>query len=142
MNPKIEDVVFANLVFDGGVTAHIHVSWLDTHKLRTFAIVGARKMATFDDADSTEKIRVYGKGADRAPDYETYGEATTPRSGDIVIPRIDSVEPLKVECGQFVECALESRRPRSDARDGLRVLRALEAGQGSRERGGSPVALG
>ena len=142
LNPGIEDVVFANLAFDGGVTAQIHVSWLDPHKLRKFTIVGARKMVTFDDGDSTEKVRIYDKGADVKLDYETYGEAITLRSGDIVIPRIDSVEPLKVECGHFVESVLANRAPRSDAKDGVRVVRVLEAGQRSLEKNGAPVELG
>ncbi len=141
LNAGIEDVVFAHLLFDGGVTAHVHVSWLDPHKLRKFTIVGARKMVTFDDGESTEKVRVYDKGAEVKLDYETYGEAITLRSGDIVIPRVDSVEPLKVECGHFVECALASRAPRSDGRSGLRVVRVLEAGQRSLERGGVAVEL-
>ena len=141
LNKGIEDVVFANLAFEGGVTAQIHVSWLDPHKIRKFTIVGARKMVTFDDGDSTEKVRIYDKGADLALSYETYGEAITLRSGDIVIPRIDSVEPLRVECGHFVECALTNRPARSDGRDGLRVVRVLEAGQRSLERGGAPVEV-
>ena len=141
LNPKIEDVVFANLMFEGGITAQIHVSWLDPHKIRKFTIVGARKMVTFDDGDSTEKVRIYDKGADVGLSYETYGEAITLRSGDIVIPRIESVEPLKVECGHFVECALNNRTPRSDAKDGLRVVRVLEAGQRSIEKQGAPVEL-
>lgn len=141
LNPKIEDVVFANLVFEGGVTAHIHVSWLDPHKIRKFTIVGAKKMVTFDDGDSTEKVRIYDKGADIALDYQTYGEAISLRSGDIIIPRIESVEPLKIECAHFVDCALNGKTPRSDARDGLRVVRVLEAGQRSLERNGAPVDL-
>lgn len=141
LNPKIEDVVFANLVFEGGVAAHIHVSWLDPHKIRKFTIVGAKKMVTFDDGDSTEKVRIYDKGADVALDYQTYGEAISLRSGDIVIPRIESVEPLKVECAHFVDCSLNGRKPRSDAADGLRVVRVLEAGQRSLEQNGAPIAL-
>lgn len=142
LNKGIEDVVFANLAFEGGVTAQVHVSWLDPHKIRKFTIVGARKMVTFDDGDSTEKVRIYDKGADLVLSYETYGEAITLRSGDIVIPRIDSVEPLRVECGHFVECALANRTPRSDGRDGLHVVQVLEAGQRSLERGGIPVDVG
>ena len=141
LNKGIEDVVFANLAVEGGVTAQIHVSWLDPHKIRKFTIVGARKMVTFDDGDSTEKVRIYDKGADVSLAYETYGESITLRSGDIVIPRVDSVEPLKVECAHFVDCALGNKTPRSDGKDGQRVVRVLEAGQRSLERGGTPVEL-
>src|SRR6185312_3957502 len=99
------------------------------------------KMVTFDDGDSTEKIRIYDKGADVGLNYDTYGESITLRSGDIVIPRIDSVEPLRVECEHFVECSLANRIPRSDARDGVRVVRVLEAGQRSLDQRGAPVDL-
>lgn len=141
LNKGIEDVVFANLAFEGGLTAQIHVSWLDPHKIRKFTIVGSRKMVTFDDGDSTEKLRIYDKGADVSLSYDTYGESITLRSGDILIPRIDSVEPLRLECSHFVKCVIENLQPRSDAKDGLHVVRVLEAGQMSLERGGAPVLL-
>ncbi len=55
----IEDVVFVSLNFPNRVSAHIHLSWLDPHKLRKITVVGSKKMAVFDDMATTEKLRIY-----------------------------------------------------------------------------------
>ena len=136
----LEDVVFVNLHFADRKMAQVQLSWLDPHKIRKLTIVGSRKMAVFDDMESAEKVKIYDKAAERR-DYESYGDAITLRFGDVVIPHIDMVEPLKVECRHFAECVREGKRPRSDGRDGLRVVKVLDAAQRSLERNGEPVAL-
>ena len=136
----IEDVVFVNLHFADEKMAQVQVSWLDPHKVRKLTIVGSQKMAVFDDVESAEKVRIYDKAAEQGR-YESYGEAITLRFGDVVIPHVHMAEPLKVECQHFVECVREERRPRSDGRDGLRVVRALEGAQRSLEKNGAPLKL-
>jgi len=137
----IEDVVFANLKFADGRMAHIHVSWLDPHKIRKVTLVGSEKMVVFDDMEAAEKVRVYDKGAFVQRTVESYVEAITLRTGDILIPKIASVEPLEAECRHFIDCIENDRSPRSDGADGLRVVKVLEAGGTSLRRGGEPVAL-
>ncbi len=137
----IEDVAFATLYFEGGMLAHIHVSWLDPHKIRKVTVVGQKKMAVFDDMESAEKIRIYDKGVDYSRDYESYGEYLSLRHGDILIPRLNLVEPLRSECEHFLSCVEERATPRSDGKDGLRVLKVLGAAQKSLENGGTPVEI-
>jgi predicted dehydrogenase len=137
----IEDVVFVTLHFADRIMAHIHVSWLDPHKDRKVTIVGSKKMAVFDDTEASEKIWLYDKGVDSKFDYTTYGEYLSLRSGDILIPKIDSVEPLESECKHFVECVREGKQPLSDGKEGLKVLRVLQAAQKSLKSGGTPVEI-
>lgn len=139
LQPTVEDVVFVDLRFPDGKLAHVHVSWLDPHKLRKFTVVGSRKMAVFDDMEASEKLRIYDKGVDRAGAVVSYGDALTVRSGDILIPSIPLQEPLRLECQHFVECVRERRTPLTDGADGLRVVRVLAAAQASLEQGGKPV---
>jgi predicted dehydrogenase len=120
----VEDVVFCFLRFASGLTAHLHLSWLDPHKERRFTVVGSRRMATFDDMELERKLTIYDKGFDE--DARTYGEYIT-RTGDIFSPRIGNEEPLRIECEHFVQCVLTGARPRSDGISGLRVVRVLEA---------------
>jgi len=134
----VEDVVFLTLHFDDGIMAHIHVSWLDPHKERRLTIVGNKKMAVFDDMQSAEKIWIYDKGVETKLDYNTYGEYLSLRFGDVLIPKIDSAEPLRSECQHFLECVKNRITPRSDGKDGLSVLKVLDAAQRSLERGGAP----
>ncbi len=137
----IEDVVFADLKFPGGKMAHVHVSWLDPHKLRRFTVVGSQKMVVFDDMEASEKIRIYDKGVDRAGEVLSYGDSLTVRSGDILIPKISLQEPLRLECQHFVDCVRDRKQPLTDGLDGLRVVKVLAAAQASLEQGGAPVAL-
>jgi predicted dehydrogenase len=136
----IEDVVFLSLFFDNRIMAHVHLSWLDPHKTRTTTIVGSKKMAVFDDVAVTEKLRIYDSCA-TAQQARSYGEAIQVRFGDIHIPRVSTAEPLKLECQHFLDCVADRSLPRSDAADGLRVVKILEAAQRSLEQDGIPVSL-
>ena len=141
LQDKIEDVSFMTLHFPDRIMAHIHVSWLDPHKERKLTIVGSKMMAVFDDTNSSEKIWLYDKGVELKRDYATYGEYMSLRAGDIVIPRLNSKEPLQAECEHFIECVKNRTRPRSDGYDGLMVLSVLTAAQKSMENGGAPVDI-
>ena len=129
----VEDVVFCFLRFRSGLSAHLHLSWLDPHKERRFTVVGSRRMATFDDIALEGKLTIYDKGFDE--DSRTYGEYIT-RTGDIFSPRIPNLEPLRIECEHFVDCIRRGEQPRSDGASGVRVVRVLEQLQHSLEASG------
>jgi predicted dehydrogenase len=135
----VQDVVFCFLRFPSGLVAHLHLSWLDPHKERRFTVVGSRRMATFDDMDLERKLTIYDKGFDE--DARTYGEYIT-RSGDIFSPRIPNLEPLRVECEHFVQCARTGQTPVSDGADGLRVVSVLEQLQRSLDEVHGQAVLG
>jgi len=141
LQPGIEDVVFLSLNFGQRSMAHVHVSWLDPHKVRKLTIVGSKKMVVFDDNESTEKLRIYDKSAEHATDYNTFAEYITLRFGDITIPHVRVNEPLRLECEHFLKCIRERKRPLTDAKDGLRVVKVLEAAQRSLEKNGVPVSI-
>ncbi len=128
----IQDVVFCFLRFPSGVSAHLHLSWLDPHKERRLTVVGARRMATFDDMLLEGKLAVYDKGFDE--DSRSWGEYIA-RSGESFSPRISNAEPLRIECEHFVECVRTGATPRSDGQSGLRVVRVLERLQRSLDAG-------
>jgi predicted dehydrogenase len=132
----VEDVVFCFLRFPSGLSAHLHLSWLDPHKERRFTVVGSRRMATFDDMALEGKLKVYDKGFDE--DARTYGEYIT-RTGDIFCPSIPNLEPLRIECEHFVESVRSGHQPRSDGASGLRVVRVLEALQRSLDASARPA---
>jgi predicted dehydrogenase len=135
----VHDTVFANLHFPSGKMANIHVSWLDPHKVRKFTIVGTKKMLVFDDMEATEKVWIYDKGVEPA-EAMAYGEDLTLRFGDIRVPWIPMKEPLALEVQHFLDCCATGATPRSDGRDGLRVVRILEAVDESMAAGGAPVS--
>ncbi|TMK98970.1 MAG: Gfo/Idh/MocA family oxidoreductase [Actinobacteria bacterium] len=131
LRPGVEDVVFCFLRFPSGISAHLHLSWLDPHKERRFTVVGSQRMVTFDDMAAEGKLTLYDKGFDE--DVRSYGEYIT-RSGDIFSPRIANSEPLRLECEHFIASVRDGTPPLSDGRSGLRVVRVLEALQRDLER--------
>ncbi len=139
---SIEDVAHLTLTYPNDVMAHVHVSWLSPSKERRFTLVGDRQMVVYDDIAATEKIRIFNRGID-APDYtSTFGEfQLSYRYGDIVSPHIGWSEPLAVECRHFAEAILEGRTPRTDARNGLEIVRALEATDASLRADGAFVTI-
>ncbi len=142
VQPDIEDVAFVNLEYPGKVMAHLHVSWLDPNKVRTITVVGSKKMLVYDDVSNTEKLRVYDKGVNVMPHYDTFGEfQLSYRYGDIVLPRIEDSEPLRNEAEHFIECIQNNQTPRSDGYSGLEVVRALEAACDSIREGGTVRVL-
>jgi predicted dehydrogenase len=119
----VEDVVFCYLRFPSGKIAHMHLSWLDPHKMRRITVVGREKMVVFDDMELERKVTIYEKAPWKRTD--SYGEWQT-RSGDISIPKIPTDEPLKLECQQFLRLIAGDGDRRKVAEDGARVVRALE----------------
>jgi predicted dehydrogenase len=117
IHPGVEDVVFCFLRFPSGRIAHMHLSWLDPHKMRKMTVVGREKMAVFDDMEPERKVTVYEKSA--GPAGELY-------SGDISIPKIATDEPLRLECAHFLQLIAGQGDRDKVARDGARVVRALE----------------
>jgi predicted dehydrogenase len=106
----IDDVVFINILYPKKIMANIHVSWLDPQRARSMTIVGSKKMVVYDDT-AENKIAIYDKGIDRKavlgenmdydnPHFQTFDH----RSGDVLLPKIDFKEPLKVEIEHFIDC--------------------------------------
>ena len=122
----VEDVVFCYLRFPSGVVAHMHLSWLDPHKMRKLTVVGRDKMAVFDDMEAERKLTVH----DKAP-VERPASEWQVRSGDIHIPKVAGEEPLKIECRHFVSLVEGEGDPLAAAREGLAVVRTLEQLQSS-----------
>lgn len=129
---NIEDIVFTTLEFPNGVVGHLHLSWLDPQKVRKLVIVGSRKMAIFDDT-APQKLVLLNKYAAKA------NGGFSPRDEGLQAVSIAEREPLLAACEHFLSCIERREQPRSDGRDGLRVLRVLEAAQRSLAQRGAPV---
>ncbi len=142
LQARIEDVVFAVLRYPSGVTAHVHVSWLDPGKVRKVIVVGSRKMLVYDDVRD-QKLAIFDRGIDRVPalgdrmDFDRYdGYQLIRRLGDVVLPNVEVREPLKVEAAHFLECVRTGSAPLTGPRHGRDVVATLEAGQQSLGGGG------
>ena len=138
----IEDVVFLIMTFASGVVAHAQLSWLDPNKERKLTVVGSKKMVVFDDMAPREKLRIYDKGVDRKEAFVSAAESLSLREGDISIPRVPGGEPLPIELAHFVRVARGAPPERTDAAEGVAVVRVLEAASRSLAAGGTPMDVG
>lgn len=134
----IEDVVFMNLKFSSGKAVHIHESWLNPCKVRQMVIVGSKKMIVYDDTLTDSKITIYDKGVDKKTMYDpltpinNFGQfQLLLRSGDVFSPRLNSKEPLEIQARHFIDCIQNDLTPETDVKNGLEVVRILEAAQKS-----------
>ncbi len=132
INPGLEDAVFATLRYPNGVLVNLHASWLNPRKARDITVVGERRMLTFDDMNLSEPVRIYDKQVTDARVTPGYVDSfasfrASVREGDITIPKVALGEPLKAECDHFIECITQNRAPVTGGREGVDVVRALEA---------------
>lgn len=128
LNHEIHDVCSLSMTFEQKRMGIVHVSWLDPHKKREMTVVGSRKMAVYNDLEPLEKIKVYDHGVEGPMYSESFGEFQfSYRYGDTYSPRLAEVEPLKAECRAFLDAILTGVKPRTDGRNGLDVVRVIEA---------------
>lgn len=143
---RFEDVAYLRLFYDDffdgrGLSANIHVSWLDPCKVRRLTAVGSKKMAVYDDLAAEERIRVLDKGVCLPPDGDNLTQPPMSyRYGDIVVPFVSPDEPLGVQDRHFIDCINNGTAPLTDGANGLAVVEALEAAELSR-RLGRPVLI-
>jgi predicted dehydrogenase len=139
--PNTPDVAFINLEFSAQMIAHVELSWLAPSKLRRTTIVGSRKMVVYDDT-SNEPVRVFDSGV-MVKDPQSFGEyQLTYRTGDILSPHFEAVEPLTVELADFCAAIRTGSMPRSSASVGLEVVRMIEAVDASLRSNGARIEVG
>lgn len=129
LQPHIEDVAHLDLEFADNMNAHIHVSWLHPCKIRRVTVIGDARMVVYDDTNPAEMIKIYNKGADVHAD-----PVVSYRYGAITIPHIDWVEPLRLECEDFVNAIRSGIQPRAHGGVGLAVVQVLAAAQEALEQ--------
>jgi acetyltransferase-like isoleucine patch superfamily enzyme len=124
----IHDVAHLTAHFPDRILANVRVSWLDPVKIRRYTVVGSLKMLVYDDVEPDAKVIIYDKGVEVPPHPDTEDEfRMSYRTGETECYPVTWIEPLQVECQDFVDCIREGKEPRSSGRVGLKVVRILEA---------------
>jgi UDP-2-acetamido-3-amino-2,3-dideoxy-glucuronate N-acetyltransferase len=137
LHKKIADVTTTHLDFPSGLRAHIFVSWLHPFKVQQLVVVGDRKMAVFDDTRPwDEKLLLYPQ------EIKWQDSVPIPSKAEPEKLDIPQAEPLRVECQQFLECMASGKQPLTDGREGVRVLKILNASQRSLDENGRKIAMG
>jgi predicted dehydrogenase len=138
----VHETAFLTLRFEGGTQANVQLSWLAPRKVRQMVVVGSRRMVQYDDTSADDAVRIYDRGLDFSEPPANFGEyRLTYRSGDMVAPRIQALEPLSQELQDFAAAIRTGSTPVSNSRLGLEIVLGLEALEHSLANQGEPVAV-
>jgi len=125
LNQNVTDVTVTNMEFPSGTKAHIFVSWLHPYKEQKLVVVGDKSMVMFNDIEPNNKLLFYNHKVDwidRMP---------VPKPENAEPVPIENIEPLKKECQHYIDCIKSRKKPMTDGKEGLKVLKVLEACQNS-----------
>jgi predicted dehydrogenase len=137
----VPETAFLTLTFAGGTTANVQLSWLAPRKVRQMIVVGSKRMVQYDDTASDEPVRVYDRGMDVGPPTSFGEHQLIYRTGDIVIPRVQPQEPLRLELEDFARAIRTGSEPRSSVTLGIDIVAAIEMAEASMRDGGVPVGF-
>lgn len=137
----VPETAFMTIVFGGGCTANVQISWLAPRKVRQMIVVGSKRMVQYDDTAVDEPVRVYDRGMDFAPPANFGEHQLIYRTGDVVIPRVEPQEPLSLELQDFARAIRTGGEPRSNIALGLEIVAAVELAGASLRVNGMPLAL-
>jgi predicted dehydrogenase len=139
----VPETAFMTLTFEQGQTANVQISWLAPRKVRQMIIVGSQRMVQYDDTASDEPVRIYDRGMDMLPPTPSnFGEhQLIYRTGDVLIPRVEPQEPLRLELEDFAHSIRTGEEPRSNLDLGIEIVAAIELAEESLRNGGIPLAL-
>jgi predicted dehydrogenase len=138
----LENIAYITVQYPGNVLGHIHVNWLAPVKVRTTLIGGTKKMIVYDDNEPSEKVKIYDKGVSWTEKKEdVYQILVQYRTGDMLCPKLDSTEALKLVCKEFIDSINENRKPMTDGQAGLRVVKLLQSANESVKQKGKVIQL-
>ena len=137
LHRKIADVTTTHLRFSNGINAHIFVSWLHPFKEQKLVLVGDRAMAVFDDGlEWGEKLQLFPHTVEWRDHIPIANKAAA-----MPIPLVVR-EPLTEECHHFLDGIANHAAVRTDGREGLNVLRVLDAAERSMQSGRAECPIG
>ena len=122
LRKNVADSAKIYLKFGNSFNADISVSWINPFKEHKLVLVGELGMAVFDDTLDWEK-----KLAITNYDLNQNDSGITIEKSESNYIKVNQSEPLKNECAHFVEVVNEKKMPRTNASEGLEVVKVLSA---------------
>ncbi len=137
-----ENLAYITLFYDSGTIAHTNVSWLAPVKVRQILVGGSKRMIIYDDVEPSEKVKVYDKGISFTEDpKQIYEMRVGYRTGDMLAPKLDATEALRMASEHFVDCLQHGKTPQTNGQLGIRVVELIEAATSSMRGRGETVSI-
>ena len=118
LQSHIEDDTFLHMTFASGCTAHLHNSWLWPEDQRGLKIIGELGMLDYDE--KTETVTLLKKRIDE-------GLNNVDDGSEVLFTAPPGFQALTAELQHFMDCVRTRSTPRSCGRNGLDVIKVLEA---------------
>lgn len=136
-----ENLAHLCVQFNENTFAHFHVNWVSPVKIRRMIVGGDKKMLVYDDMENFEKIKVYDSGVEFESTESIHQALIQYRIGDMFSPKVNQTEALALGAQEFICAIKENRDPLTSGKDGLEVVRILEASDISLKNNGEIVEL-
>lgn len=120
LNRGVADQAVGLMKFDGNIRAHVFVSWLNPFKEQKLVVVGEKAMLVFDDTLAWDKKLVKYQ---HSVDWEDERPIAVKADAEYIV--LTQEEPLRNECRHFIHSVTNASTPRTDGKEGLRVLKVL-----------------
>ncbi len=114
----IEDDTYLHMTFADGRIAHLHNSWLWPEDRRGLKVIGERGMLVYDE--KVETVTLVKKRIDDKLNNVDEGS-------ELLFEAPRDFQALTAELQHFMSCVESRQTPRSCGRNGLDVVRVLEA---------------
>lgn len=138
---RLEDIAYLTINYENDFIAHFNCSWISPLKIRRILIGGDKKMCLYDDVEPTDKVKIYETSYSENSEEQKHKMLVDYRTGDIFIPKIEQKEALSELASDFVNAVLNQTKPMSNGKDGLDVVKILEAAQLSINAKGKEIFL-
>lgn len=136
-----ENIAHLTIYFEENCFAHFHVNWTSPVKIRRMMVGGDKKMLVFDDMENFEKIKVYDSGIEMNTTESIHEALVQYRVGDMYSPKVLQTEALSLGVSEFISAINQNRDALTNGKDGLDVVRILEASEISIKNRGELVEL-
>lgn len=146
VQPGIEDVVWASLHLDDGVSVHVYLNWLFPEKKAPLLVVGEHGMIRYEGRFGERALTRYGYQLGRTAtslSEETPQANVIPIESSGVVEVIDGdrTEPLLHACAAFRDSILSGKPALSNGECSLHTLAVLEAGARSLAQQGAWIEV-
>ena len=139
LQPGIADMAVCDLELEGGISAHIYLSWLHPEKTARMTVVGSERMLAYEGRFEKRGITLYDYAVDRSPTNGRGAAAPILPVNHFTARRLEvpaAAEPLGIAAAHFVECVVSGREPLTSGARSLRVVEVLEGADDGATQGG------
>lgn len=139
LQPGVADMAVCDIELEGGVSAHIYLSWLHPEKTAKVFVIGSERMLAYEGRFEKRAVTLFDYTIDRTAPAASAGSAPIVPITNFAGKALEiagGAEPLGLAAEHFVESIQNGTEPLTSGARSLRVVEALEAADRAAIRGG------